>query len=191
MLEKLPHAVGHALQGLGPGLEGTVFYGGDVAAAPATIDVRSDAFLDGAAMPSRYTEDGEGVSPPLAWSGVPPGTAAIVLLVEDADSPTPAPLVHTIAWDLPGADGALPEAGLKSKGAAGDAHALGKNSFLGAAYLPPDPPAGHGPHRYVFQVYALARPLELAGTPGRGALLYAMRGHVLAKGALIGTYERP
>lgn len=190
MLEKLPHAVGHALQGLGAGLEGTVFYGGDVAAAPATIDVRSDAFMDGAPMPSRFTEDGEGVSPPLAWSGIPPGTEAVVLLVEDADSPTPDPLVHAIVWDLPGQDGALPEAGLKSKGAPGDAHALGKNSFFGAAYLPPDPPTGHGPHRYVFQVYALDRALNLSGTPGRGALLDAMRGHVLAKGALIGSYER-
>jgi Raf kinase inhibitor-like YbhB/YbcL family protein len=189
-LEKLPHAVGHALQGLGPGLDGTVFYGGDVAAVPATIKVTSSAFADGAMMPARFTQDGDKVSPPIAWSGVPPATEAVAILIEDADSPTPHPLVHAIVWDLAGQDGALPEAGLKSEGAPGDEHALGKNSFFSAAYLPPDPPTGHGPHRYVIQVYALERPLGLSGTPGRGALLDAMRGHVLAKGALVGVYER-
>jgi Raf kinase inhibitor-like YbhB/YbcL family protein len=191
MLEKLPHAVGHALQGLGPGLEATIYYGGDVAAVPGTIKVSSEAFADCSPMPARYTEDGEKVSPPLAWSDVPPEAKAVVLLVEDADSPTPHPLVHAIVWDLPGTDGSLPEAGLKSKGAGGEEHALGKNSFLGAEYLPPDPPTGHGPHRYLFQVYALDRALALSGHPGRGALLDAMRGHVLAKGLLTGTYERP
>ncbi len=190
MLEKLPHAVGHALQGLGPGLGETVFHGGDVAAAPATIKVSSTAFADGVSIPPRYTEDGEKISPPIAWSNLPAAAKAAVLLIEDADSPTPHPLVHAIVWDLAGRDGQLPEGGLKSKGSPGDEHALGKNSFLAAEYLPPDPPAGHGPHSYVFQVYALDRPLDLSGTPGRGALLDAMRGHVLAKGALTGTYER-
>jgi Raf kinase inhibitor-like YbhB/YbcL family protein len=191
MLEKLPHAIGQALKGLQPGLESTIFHGGDVAAVPATIKIESPAFSDGAPMPARYTEDGEKVSPPLSWSGVPPEAKALVLLVEDADSPTPHPLVHAIVWDLPPHDGEIPEAGLKSKGATGEPHALGKNSFLAAEYLPPDPPTGHGPHRYVFQLYALSREPKLSGTPGRGALLDAMRGHVIAKGALTGTYERP
>ena len=191
MLEKLPHAVGHALQGLQPGPEATVFHGGDVAAVPDTIRVTSEAFADGSMMPARYTEDGEKISPPLAWSGVPAEAQAVVVLVEDADSPTSHPLVHAIVWDLPGSDGALPEGGLKSKGAPGEPHALGKNSFLGAEYLPPDPPTGHGPHRYLFQVYALSRRPKLSGTPGRGALLDAMRGHVIAKGCLTGLYERP
>lgn len=191
MLEKLPHAVGAALRGIGPGLEKTIYYGGDVATAAETIRVTSSAFDDGMPIPARYTEDGDKVSPPIAWTGVPSDALAIAILIEDADSPTPQPLVHLIAWDLAGRDGELPEAGLKSKGADGDAHALGKNSFLSAEYLPPDPPTGHGPHRYVVQVYALDRALKLSGTPGRGALLDAMRGHVVAKGVLTGTYERP
>jgi Raf kinase inhibitor-like YbhB/YbcL family protein len=191
MLEKLPHAIGHALQGIQPGLEATVYHGGDVATAPEVIKVTSLGFGDGGTMPARYTEDGARVSPPLAWTGVPPDAQAVVLLIEDADSPTPHPFVHAIVWDLPGRDGDLPEAALKSKGAPGEPHALGKNSHLGAEYLPPDPPTGHGPHRYLFQVYALSRQPKLSGHPGRTALLDAMRGHVLAKGCLTGIYERP
>jgi Raf kinase inhibitor-like YbhB/YbcL family protein len=190
MLDKLPHAVGQALKSLRPGLESTIYWGGDVATAPEIIRVTSPAFANGGPMPARYTEDGEKVTPPLAWTGVPADAKALVLLVEDADSPTPHPLVHAIVWDLPPRDGALAEAGLKSKGADGEPHALGKNSYLSAEYLVPDPPTGHGPHHYVFQLYALSREPKLSGTPGRGALLDAMRGHVIAKGVLTGIYER-
>ena len=67
---------------------------------------------------------------------------------EDADSPTPHPLVHAIAWNLPGRDAYLPAGALRGPTAHGDGHALGLNSLLRAEYLPPDPPPGHGPHRY-------------------------------------------
>ena len=66
----------------------------------------------------------------------------------------------------------------------------GRNSYLQAAWLPPDPPPGHGVHRYAFQVFALAGG-EFDGTPGRDAVLDAIREHGLASGCLIGTYERP
>ncbi|TNC09676.1 YbhB/YbcL family Raf kinase inhibitor-like protein [Methylobacterium terricola] len=189
MLEKIPHAVGEALSGLRAGIEKTAYHA-EFEGAPGTIRVTSPAFADGAAMPARFTQDGEKLSPPLAWDGVPVGTAALVLLVEDADSPTPKPIVHAIAWDLDATSSGLPEAALASPGSDGTVGEVGKNTFLKAGYLPPDPPTGHGPHRYLFQVYALNRRLGLDGTPGRGALLQAMHGHVLAKGALTGTYER-
>ena len=67
---------------------------------------------------------------------------------------------------------------------------LGKNSFFGSGWLPPDPPKGHGTHRYCFQVFALDAPAPLDEGAGRGAVVEALRGHVLAKGLLIGTYER-
>lgn len=191
MLEHLPHAVGAALKGVRPGLERTLYHGPDFAAVPATIRVTSDAFSDGDAIPERYTEDGEGLSLPVRWTGVPREAAALVLVIEDADSPTPSPLVHAIVWSLPGADCGLPAGALPSDAAPGDDAAMGKNSYLGAEYLPPDPPPGHGPHRYLVQVYALDRPLDFTDHPGRKALVEAMRGHLLAKGALLGTYERP
>lgn len=191
MLEKLPHAVGEVLRGFKPGLERTIYHGADMAAAPETILVRSASFAEGGPLPARYTEDGEGVSPPLSWSGAPTETASFVVVVEDADSPTPSPLVHAIVWNVHGQERELPEGALPSDADPGDDAAMGKNSYLDAEYLPPDPPPGHGPHRYLFQVYALGEPLDLDGHPGRGKLLEAMRGRVIARGVLTGTYERP
>ena len=79
---------------------------------------------------------------------------------------------------------------LKSPGHAGLDENLGRNSFQQTAWLPPDPPTGHGPHLYVFQVFALDRKLDFEHPPSRKALADAMRDHVVAKGVLIGTYER-
>ena len=67
---------------------------------------------------------------------------------------------------------------------------FGKNSLLGLGWLPPDPPRGHGPHRYAFQIFALDLVPDLDEGAGRGALVTALKGHVLAKGLLVGIYER-
>ena len=68
---------------------------------------------------------------------------------------------------------------------------MGRNSYLHAGWLPPDPPRGHGPHRYAFQLFALDEAPVFVKTPGRSAMVVALRGHVIAKGVLIGTYARP
>ncbi|MBE7196852.1 MAG: YbhB/YbcL family Raf kinase inhibitor-like protein [Parafilimonas terrae] len=188
MLEKIPSVVGEALSGLKAGVEKTAFFASfpDI---PVSITLSSPAFADGAALPARFTADGAGVSPPLAWNGLPPDTASVVLLVEDAGSPTPQPLVHLIVWNLAADRTNLREGDVSHSVQASDLP-LGRNSFLQTAWLPPDPPSGHGQHAYVFQIYALRRPLELAESPGRGALLDAMRSLVSAKGMLVGTYAR-
>ena len=67
---------------------------------------------------------------------------------------------------------------------------MGRNSYLRPSWLPPDPPPGHGPHRYAFEVFALDTAPDVFGAPGRSHIFEIMRGHVLAKGCLIGTYER-
>ncbi len=189
MLEHVPTILGEALKGVRPGLD-KLAAAKDFADIPESVAVDSPAFGHGSPMPVDYTADGRAVSPPLTWRNLPAGTAAVALLIEDADSPTPHPLVHAIVPYLPGQDGELTEAVLKSPGAPGGAHPLGRNSFMKAEYLPPDPPSGHGPHRYAFQVFALGVPLSLDPEPGRDAFVKAMAGHVLAKGVLIGTYER-
>ena len=191
MLEKLPDVLGHALRGQRAGLEKTAFQAVDLRAGMAAIAVSSLAFADHAPIPDRYTADGEGVSPPLQWAGVPAAAASLLLIVEDADSPTPQPLVHAIVVGLPAGDGGLPEAALPSSENDGAGLQVGRNSYLQANWLPPDPPPGHGVHRYAFQVFALEAGTDFDGEPGREAVLDAIRDRGLASGCLIGTYERP
>ena len=185
MLEKVPETLGKALAGVRAGIERTLYE--TEPTLPATLRVTSPAFTEGGALDPRYTEDGAGTSPPLAWSNVPAGAGSLVLLVEDADSPTPNPIVHAIVHRLPPTDGGLPEGALVG---ASVGRAVGRNSFLKPGWLPPDPPTGHGDHRYCFQLFTLAAAAELPDEPGRGAVAEAVRAHGLTRGRLIGTYRR-
>jgi Raf kinase inhibitor-like YbhB/YbcL family protein len=181
--------VGHALRGVRAGFE-KIASESAFAAVRDTIALESPAFEDGGSIPPRFTADGEGLSPPLSWNTAAAGAEAFVLLVEDPDAPSLEPLVHLLTWDLPPDMRTLPEGQLASPRHTGLDETLGRNSFLQAAWLPPDPPTGHGPHLYAFQIYALAERLTFGGHPGRARLLAAMEGKVLAKGLLLGTYER-
>jgi Raf kinase inhibitor-like YbhB/YbcL family protein len=187
MLEKLPTAVGRALRNTRPGLAQLVYNDASLGDSIETIRMSSSAFGDGGKLPTSYTADGEKVSPPLAWEGVPAAACSLVLLVEDADSPTPHPLVHAIVWDLAPRDGELAVGALGSDSQASGA---GLNSLMQRNYLPPDPPREHGVHHYAFQLLACDSALDFDSAPGRTRLLEALRGHVIAKGCLVGTYER-
>lgn len=191
MLEKLPDVIGHALHGVRAGLDETVFNTLGLREGMASLALTSLAFADHAPLPARYTADGEGVSPSLQWTGVPADAASLVLLVEDADSPTPSPLVHAIVVGLPTGDGALAEGAMPSADNEGAGLHVGRNSYLQAAWLPPDPPPGHGVHRYAFQLYALRAVPVFSETPGRDEVVDALREHAMASGLLIGTCERP
>lgn len=159
--------------------------------APTTISLASAAFADGAAMPARYAgtrAGGDNLSPPLDWSGIPNGTAELVLVMQDPDAPLPRPVVHLIARGLAPDRRGLPEGALAPGRDA--AIAFGRGAFGRIGYAGPGPVRGHGPHRYVFQLFALARPLSLAGEADLATLAAAMAGTVLARGKLVGTYER-
>ncbi len=192
MLEKLPLQVGVALRAQRAGLEKTALAQLLSQRHLPQIELASPAFDHHAPMPVRFTADGEGVSPPLRWQAVPAGVASLALLVEDADAPTPRPLVHAIAVNIGPEVGSLPEGALgngEAPGAGGVA--VGLNSILKRGWLPPDPLPGHGEHRYTFQLFALAPGVAFPGAPGRQRLLEVVAARVLAAGCLIGTYERP
>ena len=191
MLENLPDAIGHAMRDMRAGLDNIAFNQSGLRAGMAAIEVGSLAFADHAPIPERYTADGEGVSPPLHWRGIPENTGSLLLIVEDADAPTPRPLVHAILVDLPPGDGALAEGAIQSPDHEGQHLHEGRNSYLLSGWLPPDPPPGHGVHRYAFQVFALAAGEGFGNTPGREAVMEAVHERALASGCLIGTYERP
>jgi Raf kinase inhibitor-like YbhB/YbcL family protein len=191
MLEHVPHWLGHALRNVRAGAGKLCIAQPELGGAFATLDLSSPAFADGGPLPARFTADGAGVSPPLLWSAVPDGTESLALVVEDPDAPSPQPLVHAIVWGLPPTEWRLAEGAIRPDGAGGeDGRDVGRNSYLGEGWLAPDPPTGHGPHAYAFQLFALSAAPDPGETPGRAALVEAMAGRVLAAGLLTGTYER-
>ncbi len=190
MLQNVPAGIGRALSGVRGDANSLLSADAAFAAVPDVIQLTSPAFPPGGPIPAAFTEDGAKVSPPLCWIGVPPEAEGLVLLIEDQDSPTPRPLVHAILAGLTPRDGELAEGALPSPNHEGEDHGLGRNSFMQRAWLPPDPPRGHGPHRYAFQIFATDQMPEFNQVPGRGALIEMLRGHVIARGMLIGTYER-
>jgi Raf kinase inhibitor-like YbhB/YbcL family protein len=191
MLEHVPHWVGQALRGLRAGADKLCIVQPELGGEFGPIDLSSPAFANGGRLPPRFTADGEGVSPPLVWGNVPRGTCSLALIVEDPDAPTPEPLVHAIVWGIDAMRHVLSEGAIRPDGnAATDGSDVGRNSFFFEGWLPPDPPTGHGDHNYAFQLFALEQ-IDFPGpTPGRGALVEAMKGKVLGAGLLTGVYSR-
>ncbi len=153
------------------------------------IQVTSPAFTAGASIPRKHSGEGDDLSPPLAWSGLPEGTQAVAVICDDPDAPTAEPWVHWVIYDLPPAAAGLPE-GVPSQETLADGTKQGLNTWPRLGYNGPMPPPGHGPHRYFFKVYALDAPTGLEPRATKSDILAAIDGHILAQGELVGTYER-
>lgn len=153
------------------------------------IHVTSTAFRNGERIPAKYTADGQDVSPPLAWSGLPDGTRELALIMDDPDAPRPEPWVHWVIYKIPATADGLPEAVPPDKTLARPGGALqGQNSWNRIGYGGPAPPSGI--HRYFFKLYALDAPLNLKPGLSKAQLLEAMQGHILGQGELMGRYSR-
>jgi Raf kinase inhibitor-like YbhB/YbcL family protein len=150
-----------------------------------TLSITSTAFFHGKPIPSNYSCDGKGISPPLAWSGAPDGTKTFALIMDDPDAPM-GTYVHWVIYNIPSSAAGLPEAVSKDARLANGSQ-QGPNSSGRAGYAGPCPPGGT--HRYFFKLYALDAVLDLSGA-GKEQLLKAMEGHILARGELMGTYSR-
>jgi Raf kinase inhibitor-like YbhB/YbcL family protein len=148
-----------------------------------TLEVHSSAFAPGAPLPISATIDGRGVPPPLKWDGVPAGAQSLAIVVEDPDAPMAEPFVHWLVYKIPGDATSL-------DGASSGRLREGRNSLMRSGFTPAGPPPRHGVHHYHFQVFALDAPIAPATGAGRTELLKAMRGHILAWGETVGTYER-
>ena len=162
-------------------------------AAPTTIEVASPEFVNRTTMPAAYRGP-HSLSPPLHWSNVPAAAQELVLIAEDVDVPFPQPLVHAIVYGMPPEQTAL-EAGAIPAAKPGGATTAGSLSFGKAAgfapgYLAVTPIPGHGPHRYVYQLFALDTRLPaFTRPPTKRRLLAALAGHVIARGVTIGLAE--
>lgn len=177
---------GHMIRSVRPGLRAAT----TARLGLRTITLHSAAYEDHATMPTRFTADGAGLSPPLQWSGLPENTNSIALLIEDVDAPFPRPLVHLLLHDIPPTLSGLAEGAVPKQMARSRMFTAGRNSFGQRGWLPPSPVPGHGPHRYVVQILALSAPFAARRIAGRGALRVVIRRSLLGHGRLVGIYER-
>lgn len=154
--------------------------------ALSSMQVKSTAFEQGGAIPSKHTGEGEDVSPALSWSDLPEGTQSIAVFCHDPDAPLITPgnygFVHWVLYNLPGSSTGLAQGG--SEGTSG------KNDFGNTGYGGPMPPEGHGVHRYYFWVVALDRDLQLQAGLSLEAFLQEVEPHVIGMNRLVGTYQR-
>ncbi len=163
-------------------------------AAPAgardigTLTVTSPAFVANGPIPQEYSCEGRSVSPPLQWSSVPPETRSIAVIVDDPDAPG-GTYEHLVQFNLPPTTRALPSqsAGTPPSGTLGMA-AL--NSSGTSGFAPICPPRGATPHHYRFQVLALDQMLNLPATARSSDVARALGGHILARGEIVGTYQK-
>jgi Raf kinase inhibitor-like YbhB/YbcL family protein len=152
------------------------------------LKIESSAFAEGETIPTKYTCEGDDVSPPLQWSNVPAGTKSLALIVDDPDAPDPkAPKrtwVHWVLYEIPADATSLPEGASPLPAGTRD----GINDWDRTGYGGPCPPIGR--HRYFFKLYALDAALGDLSEPTKAELEQAMTGHVLAQTELIGTYKK-
>lgn len=158
----------------------------------ATLSIGSE-FDNGAAMPLRLSADGDNASPHIEWSQAPEAAKSFVIIVDDPDAAKPKPFTHWIVYDLPSSVTALRQ-GLPTEPILTDPKGVkqGTNSAGMTGYFGPKPPVGDPPHNYHFQIFALdVATLGLDPGARREDVLSAMKGHVLAKGEIVGTFARP
>lgn len=147
----------------------------------------SSAFRAGEKFPSRYTCEGENISPELSWKEAPAGTKAFALVVHDPDAPWPGGFTHWVLYNIPAEKGHL-EPNVPAEEIVPGAGIQGKNDSAKLGYIGPSPPSGV--HRYFIRLYALDRELALAPGATRDELEAAMKGHILARAELMGTYAK-
>jgi len=152
-----------------------------------TIIISVDGFKNGETIPSRYTCDGRDISPEISWKGLPERAKSVTLIMDDPDAPG-GTFLHWTLYNVPHTADKLPEGMSKSQMLA-DGSLQGITDFGNTGYGGPCPPKGK-PHRYYFRIYALDTKLDLPPGAKSEDIEKAMKGHILAKGELMGKYGR-
>jgi Raf kinase inhibitor-like YbhB/YbcL family protein len=159
---------------------------GENAKKGATLEVKSTGFGHAKSMSDKYTCDDVDMSPPLEWKNAPAGTKSFAIISETPDAPT-GNWVQWVIYDIPADITNLPQSVAKT-GQLDFGAKQGKNDFDQVGYFGPCLPAGE--HRFFFRVYALDGPTNLKEGAKKEELVEAMKGHILAEGALMGVYGR-
>ena len=159
------------------------------------MTLTSSAWADGGAIPAKYTQRGDDLSPPLAWSNVPEGSLSFALVMHDLDAAAgngTEDLLHWLIWNIPMGATSLAE------GVPAIAQLPDGTRQIGATapgYRGPGAAAAGPAHHYAFELYALDAPIDVpavGASPAqtRAAVMAAMAGHVRGKAALVGLFKR-
>jgi len=181
LLRAIPIAVALAAGVVLPSCGGGDTPESELPSAPESMRVTSPAFDEGQTIPKRFTCDGEEVSPPLAFGDVPPRARELALVVEDPDADR---FVHWSVLRIP------PDTALISEGGVPKGSIETENSFGDRGWGGPCPPEDDNPHRYVFALYALARPLGLDEDASVDDVRTAIGDAAIARGRLTAEYGR-
>ena len=150
------------------------------------LQITSTAFQDGETIPTRYSCDGQDISPALSWSGVPEGTQSFTLILDDPDAPG-GTFTHWVIFNIPADTTALEEVIPTSRQLASGA-LQGRNSFGDISYGGPCPPYGPA-HHYHFILYALDQTLDISAGASKAQVLNTIEGHVLDEAQIVGLYQ--
>ena len=169
--------------------------GGGGRGAVRIMSLTSPAFTDGGMIPMKHAQAGHDVSPPLSWTGAPDSTHSFVLIVHDADAAIgdgTDDMLHWMVWNIPGTATSLAE-GIKQ---GTETPAMRQISGTGPYYRGPAAPSTGPAHHYVFELYALDVPVNVAAVglsaaATRAAVMEVMRTHIRGKAVLVGLYRRP
>jgi len=183
--------IGRLLRNVRAGEQKLLWHHPAIRTAPDTFVLSSPAFHHGGIMPAPSIArriGGEDQSPALAWSGVPHNAVELVLVMEDPDAPLRVPSVHLLAAGISPHVSDIAAGALSNPLTPGIC--FGKWVTGTAVYRGPMPPPSHGPHRYVFQLFALSQATGLKAGFDKQMLIRAMGGKLLARGTLTGVFER-
>ena len=154
------------------------------------LKLESSVFSNGGSIPARYTCEGDDISPPLRWSGVPDAAESLVLIVDDPDAPDPdAPRmtwVHWVLYNIPVSANELVEGITAGDLPSGTLE--GVNDWKRTGYGGPCPPIGR--HRYFHKLYALDTRLADLNNPTKPELESAIQEHIISQAELVGTYQK-
>ena len=170
------------------------------APAPAMV-LTVHGFADGTDIPVKFSQaapgaaPGEGTSPQISWSNVPPGTRSFVLNMRDLDvarNGTTEDQAHWVVWNIPGTSTGLPEGMPRGSKLPDGSYQI---SATGPVYRGPGAPATGPRHHYMFELYALNITMDVEPTADafetRSLVMQAMQGHVLGKAVYGGLFRRP
>jgi Raf kinase inhibitor-like YbhB/YbcL family protein len=158
--------------------------------APENFTLTSPAFDHGTPIPDKHRGRlrGPNISPALNWTPPPAGTVELVLIVQDPDVPIGKPATHALTLGIDPSPGGIPENALTNPSPVpGIRHgkgALGRRGWAG-----PMPVRSHGPHAYVFQLFALDQVTGLPASFGLDEVIAAVKDHAIGRARLDGTYE--